>query len=100
MRRSGLTASMLRVSAPPADIKAVVDALAPRPVNVLVGNDSVTVAELAQLGVRRISVGGGLSRAAWTGFLQAATEIAEQGTFAGLGRTAAFADINGLFGSK
>ena len=83
-----------------ADIKAVVDALAPRPVNVLVGNDSVTVARLAQLGVRRISVGGGLSRAARTGFLKAATEIAEQGTFAGLGRAAAFADINGLFGSR
>jgi 2-methylisocitrate lyase-like PEP mutase family enzyme len=82
------------------DIKTVVDTLAPRPVNVLVGSDSVTVAELAQLGVRRISVGGGLSRAAWTGFLQAATEIAEQGTFAGLGRTAAFADINALFGSR
>lgn len=83
-----------------ADIKAVVDALAPRPVNVLVGNDSVTASELAQLGVRRISVGGGLSRAAWTGFLQAATEIAERGTFAGLGRAAAFADINGSFDSK
>jgi 2-methylisocitrate lyase-like PEP mutase family enzyme len=83
-----------------ADIKAVVDALAPRPVNVLVGNDSVTVSDLAQLGVRRISVGGGLSRAAWTGFLQAATEIAERGTFAGLGRAAAFADINGSFDSK
>jgi methylisocitrate lyase len=82
-----------------ADIKAVVDALAPRPVNVLVGSDSMTVAELAQLGVRRISVGGGLSRAAWTGFLGAATEIAEHGTFAGLGRAAAFADINGSFGS-
>ena len=59
-----------------------------------------TVAELAQLGVRRISVGGGLARVAWTGFLQAATEIAEHGTFAGLGRAASFADINKSFGSK
>lgn len=83
-----------------ADIKTIVDALAPRPVNVLVGSDFVTVDELAQLGVRRISVGGGLSRAAWTGFLDAATEIAKHGTFAGLGRTAAFADINSLFGSR
>lgn len=82
------------------DIKALVNALAPKPVNVLVGNDFVTVSELAQLGVRRISVGGGLSRAAWTGFLEAATEIAERGTFAGLGRAAAFADINAVFGSK
>ena len=83
-----------------ADIKAVVGALAPRPVNVLVGSDFTTVDELVQLGVRRISVGGGLSRAAWTGFLDAATEIAKHGTFAGLGRSATHADINGLFGSK
>jgi 2-methylisocitrate lyase-like PEP mutase family enzyme len=82
------------------EIKAVVDAVAPRPVNALVGTDFATVAELAQLGVRRISVGGGLARAAWTGFLQAATEIAEHGTFAGLGRAGSFADINGSFGSK
>jgi 2-methylisocitrate lyase-like PEP mutase family enzyme len=77
-----------------------VDALTPRPVNVLVATDFVTVGELAQLGVRRISVGGGLSRAAWTGFLDAASEIAEHGTFAGLGRSAGHAGINGLFGSK
>ena len=83
-----------------ADIKAVVDALAPKPVNVLVGNDFVTVAELTKLGVRRISVGGGLARVAWTAFLQAATEIAEHGTFAGLGRAAPFPDINGSFGSS
>jgi 2-methylisocitrate lyase-like PEP mutase family enzyme len=82
------------------DIKAIVDALTPRPVNVLVATDFVTVGELAQLGVRRISVGGGLSRAAWTGFLDAASEIAEHGTFAGLGRSAGHAGINGLFGSK
>ena len=83
-----------------ADVKAVVGALAPLPVNVLVGNDFVTVAELEQLGVRRISVGGGLARAAWTGFFQAAREIAERGTFAGLGRAASFPEINGSFGSR
>ena len=82
------------------EIKAVVDALAPRPVNALVGTDFATVAELAELGVRRISVGGGLARVAWTAFLQAATEIAERGTFAGLGRAASLADINRSFGSK
>jgi methylisocitrate lyase len=81
------------------EIKAVVDAVAPWPVNALVGSDFATVAELAQLGVRRISVGGALARAAWTGFLQAATEIAERGTFAGLARAASFADINQSFGS-
>ena len=83
-----------------ADIKAVVEALAPKPVNVLVANDFVTAAQLAQLGVRRISVGGGLSRAAWTGFLDAATEIAKHGTFVGLGRSATHAQINGLFRSR
>lgn len=82
-----------------ADMKTVVDALAPRPVNVMVGSDSVTVAELARLGVRRISLGGALARAAWTGFLQAAREIAEHGTFAELARAASFADINRSFGS-
>ena len=80
------------------EIKAVVDAVAPRPVNALVGSDFATVEELAHLGVRRISVGGGLARAAWTSFLQAATEIAERGTFAGLARARSFPDINGLFG--
>ncbi len=54
------------------DIAAVVRAVAPKPVNVLVGSDFTTVTELASLGVRRISVGGALARAAWTGFLEAA----------------------------
>src|SRR5207244_10056437 len=67
-----------------ADIKAVVSAVAPTPVNVLVGSDFATVAELTQAGVRRISVGGALARAAWAGFLQAAKEIAQHGTFTGL----------------
>jgi 2-methylisocitrate lyase-like PEP mutase family enzyme len=88
-----------------ADIVAVVTAVAPKPVNVLVGSDFATVAELAQAGVRRISVGGALARAAWTGFLQAAKEIAEQGTFTNLARAVPFPDINGsfpdaLFGEK
>jgi 2-methylisocitrate lyase-like PEP mutase family enzyme len=80
------------------DIVAVVTAVAPKPVNVLVGSDFATVTELASLGVRRISVGGALARAAWTGFLEAAKEIAERGTFTGLGRAISFADINGSFG--
>ena len=81
------------------EIAAVVGAVAPRPVNVLVGSDFATVAELAQLGVRRISVGGALARAAWTGFLEAAREVADHGTFAGLGRAVPFSKINSLFGS-
>jgi len=81
------------------EIAAVVRAVAPRPVNVLVGGDFTTVAELAALGVRRISVGGALARAAWTGFLVAAREIAEQGTFSSLAGAVPFAELNGTFGS-
>jgi 2-methylisocitrate lyase-like PEP mutase family enzyme len=80
-----------------ADIAAVVRAVAPRPVNVLVGSDFATVAELAELGVRRISVGGALARAAWGGFLQAAKEIAERGTFTHLAHGIPFDDINRSF---
>jgi 2-methylisocitrate lyase-like PEP mutase family enzyme len=67
-----------------ADIAAVVRAVAPKPVNVLVSADFTTVDGLAATGVRRISVGGALARAAWAGFIRAATEIADQGTFGGL----------------
>src|SRR5688572_4284085 len=80
-----------------AEITAVVEAMAPRPVNALVGSDLATVEELARIGVRRISVGGALARAAWTGFLQAAKEIAERGTFAELGRALPFPEINTKF---
>jgi 2-methylisocitrate lyase-like PEP mutase family enzyme len=79
------------------DIRAVVDAVAPAPVNVLMGSDFTTVDALAALGVRRISVGGALARAAWGGFLSAAKEIAEHGTFTGLARAVPFAEINGAF---
>lgn len=65
------------------DIAAVVKAVAPKPVN-LIGGPWITVAEIAELGVRRISVGGSLARAAWRGFSAAAKEIAEHGTFGGL----------------
>ncbi len=81
-------------------IRAVVDAVSPKPVNLLVGGDFITVAEAAALGVRRISVGGALARAAWTGFLQAAKEIAEQGTFSRLARAIPFAEVEGLFSGK
>jgi len=79
------------------DIRAVVEAVAPKPVNVLVSADFTNVAEMASLGVRRISVGGALARAAWKGFLDAATEIAEQGTFTAVARAIPFAEINGKF---
>jgi len=81
------------------DIASIVRAVAPKPVNVLVGGDFTTVTQLAELGVRRISVGGALARAAWTGFLSAAKEIAGQGTFTALGRTISGPELNGLFGT-
>jgi len=63
-------------------ISEVVAAVAPKPVNVLVGNaPGFSVAELAELGVRRVSVGGALARTAWGGFMRAAKEIASHGTF-------------------
>ena len=83
-----------------SDIATVVTAVAPRPVNVLAGSDFATVAALAAAGVRRISVGGALARAAWTAVLQAATEISQHGTFTTLGRAVPFADVNALFGRK
>ena len=58
-------------------IAAVVAAVSPKPVNLLINAPFITVAEAADLGVRRISVGGTLARTAWGGFLQAAEEIAD-----------------------
>jgi 2-methylisocitrate lyase-like PEP mutase family enzyme len=83
-----------------ADIDAVVRAVAPKPVNVLVSSDFTTVAEMTRLGVRRISVGGALARAAWGGFLTAAREIAEHGTFSALTRGTPFAEINSAFAPR
>ena len=80
-----------------AHIGAVVEAVAPKPVNVLVGSDFTTVDALRAVGVRRISVGGGLARAAWTGFLEAAQEIADQGTFTALARAIPGGRMNGSF---
>jgi 2-methylisocitrate lyase-like PEP mutase family enzyme len=79
------------------EIEAIVKGVAPRPVNVLVGSDYTTVNQLAELGVRRISVGGALARAAWGGFLRAAREIAEKGTFTSFSDAVPFAEINGAF---
>ncbi len=82
------------------EIAAVVRAVAPKPVNVLVGSDFTTVAALADLGVRRISVGGGLARVAWGAFMAAATEIAEHGTFTLLARGIPYPEIDGAFAEK
>jgi 2-methylisocitrate lyase-like PEP mutase family enzyme len=62
-------------------VVAIVAAVSPKPVNLLINAPFMTVTEAATLGVRRISVGGTLARTAWAGFLQAAEEIADAGTF-------------------
>jgi len=80
------------------DITAIVSAVAPRPVNVIVPrNIGLTVADLAALGVRRISVGGALARTAWTAFARAAQTIADDGAFTGFDDILSGAAINGYF---
>lgn len=79
-------------------ISAIVDAVKPKPVNVLMSTDAgLTLADLAGLGVRRISTGSALARAAWGSFQRAAQEIATYGTFSGLRGAASFADLNSFF---
>jgi len=78
-------------------IAAVVQAVAPRPVNVLAVGPGLTVSDLAALGVRRVSVGSGLARAAWSGFLDAAREIAANGRFDIMGRAAPYAELDRFF---
>ncbi len=74
-------------------VSAVVTAVAPKPVNLLIHTPYTTVAEAAALGVRRISIGGMLAKTAWRGFLEAAREIAEHGTFS---HFADLPDLNGM----
>jgi methylisocitrate lyase len=81
-------------------IAAVVKAVAPKPVNVLMGGPGFSVAELADLGVRRISVGGAMARAAWGGFMRSAREIVEKGSFGGFANAAAYAELNAAFERK
>lgn len=82
-------------------ISAVVAAVAPKPVNVLIGWESdLTLQDLADLGVRRVSVGGALARAAWGGFLTAARLIAEQGRFDGFAGAPSGAELNALLGKQ
>jgi 2-methylisocitrate lyase-like PEP mutase family enzyme len=81
-------------------IRAIVTAVAPKPVNVLVSSDlGLRVADLAELGVRRISVGSALARAAWTGFARAAEKISREGSFTGFEGLLPFAELDGFFRS-
>jgi len=80
------------------DIRTLVEAVSPKPVNVLMSsNTGLCVSDLAELGVRRVSVGSALARVAWAGFLRAAREIAEKGSFAGLEGLVPFAELNSVF---
>ncbi len=80
------------------DIRTLIAAVAPHPVNLLVGrNIGLTVADLAGLGVRRISVGSSFARAAWTRFMEVAKEVAIEGRFTSLDGVGSLADINGFF---
>lgn len=78
-------------------IVAVVKAVVPKPVNILMGAPGFSVAELADMGVRRISVGGAMARAAWGAFLRAARDISQNGSFAEFGQAVSYAEINGMF---
>ena len=79
-------------------LTAIVVAVAPKPVNVLMSADTgLRLADLAELGVRRVSVGSALARAAWTGFIAAATTMAREGSFAGFAGSVPFAALNDFF---
>jgi 2-methylisocitrate lyase-like PEP mutase family enzyme len=80
------------------DIAAVIEAVAPKPVNVLMAAATdMTVADLAALGVRRISVGSALARVAWGAFMRAARQMAETGRFDLLGDAVPYAEIDRFF---
>jgi methylisocitrate lyase len=79
------------------DISAVVKAVHPKPVNLLLGGPVLSVDQAEELGVRRISVGGSLARTAWAGFMKAAREMAEHGTFTELANGYGGGELNKLF---
>lgn len=82
----------------PVEIATIVKAVAPKPVNALVSTPGdLSVSRLADLGVRRISVGAALARVAWGAFIRAAQTIKETGSFDGLGDAAPFNQINDVF---
>ena len=83
----------------PDEIVQIVNAVAPKPVNVLVSgfNHQLTYSRLTDLGVRRVSVGSGLALAAWGAFLRAAKDIKANGTFSLLADNAPSAELNDLF---
>ena len=82
-----------------AQIEAVVKAVAPKPVNLLISAPGgLTIRDAEELGVRRVSVGGALARAAWGGFARAAKMLAEEGSFEGFAGATAHGELQALFG--
>ena len=86
----------------PDQIALIVSAVAPKPVNVLMSAPSpvLSVARLAELGVRRISLGSSLARVAWGAFLRAARGIASSGSFDDLADAAPFSELEGMFSRR
>jgi 2-methylisocitrate lyase-like PEP mutase family enzyme len=79
-------------------IKSIVAAVAPKPVNILIGKSiGLTMKDAAALGGRRVSVGGAFARAAWGGFIRAAKELVEHGTFNELANATPYADLQSFF---
>jgi 2-methylisocitrate lyase-like PEP mutase family enzyme len=79
-------------------IKAIVDAVAPKPVNILIGGAiGLTMQDAESLGARRVSVGGAFARAAWGGFIRAAKELREKGSFNELANAAPHAELQEFF---
>lgn len=79
------------------DIKTIVNAVHPKPFNLLVVRDvGLDVSDIAALGVRRISVGGALALAAWGGFMQSAQLLKSEGSFAGFANIAPYPEVNGF----
>jgi 2-methylisocitrate lyase-like PEP mutase family enzyme len=80
------------------EVEAIVSAVRPKPVNVLVGSSrGLSLAELAALGVRRVSVGSALARSAWSGFLHAARMMAQHNSMEGLDNSVPFDELNNFF---
>jgi 2-methylisocitrate lyase-like PEP mutase family enzyme len=99
-RRAAAGADVLFAPGPqtPTDIEAFVEAVAPKPLNLLVVRDiGLRVEETAALGVRLISVGGALALPAWIAIIRAAQTLRSEGSVAGLASLVPYAEINGLF---
>ncbi|MDX6614690.1 MAG: hypothetical protein QOD75_3876 [Blastocatellia bacterium] len=83
----------------PAEIATIVRAVSPKPVNILISrpNPELTMSRLADLGVRRVSVGSALARVAWGAFMRAARNLAEEDSFDAFTDAAPFTELNDLF---